>query len=232
MTTILPLISSTESGQPGRAFLASVGSYQTFDSRPLSLPHANPLSLPRRTDMMVMLTDFCYLLHDGNRDFPSGGIFYWGDLPSVTPEPAAAPGLQESGHLAFLQIIFAIASQLGSATQWQDELKSETYFSRARQIIGNPLDFTKCVAWNVSPLLGMALYLIEVNRRDAAYMTVSVALRLAVMYGAHTGCGGDEGKKRVFWTLYILDGWMSAWLGRPPAIADEAIRLEPPQEVA
>jgi hypothetical protein len=32
----------------------------------------------------------------------------------------------------------------------------------------------------------------------------------------------------VFWTLYILDRWISVLMGRPPSISDESIRLPLP----
>ena len=37
----------------------------------------------------------------------------------------------------------------------------------------------------------------EINRRDAVYMTVNMAIPLAIMYGAHSSCGENEGTKRV-----------------------------------
>jgi hypothetical protein len=40
----------------------------------------------------------------------------------------------------------------------------------------------------------------------------------------------DEAFNRTIWTLYILDRWLSVLMGRPPAIADEAIRLPLPSD--
>jgi hypothetical protein len=73
----------------------------------------------------------------------------------------------------------------------------------------------------------MAFYLIEVNRRDAAYMYVGIAVHIAIMHGAFQ-YAADEASKRVFWTLYILDRWISVLMGRPPSISDESIRLPLP----
>lgn len=231
MATILPLMNDRDSGQPGNTFLKSVGRYQTYDSRPLSLPESDPLWLPSRTEMTLMFADFRYLLQDGNQDFPSGGIFYWGDVPLIPPDPRSVADLHESGQLALLHVLFAVATQLGSGVNSDDSDGSLAYFSRARAILGNPLDITMYMSRNVSTLLLMALYLIEMNRRDAAYMTVNMAIPLAIMYGAHTSCGEDEGTKRVFWTLYIIDGWLSSLLGRPPGTIEEAIRLKPPVDI-
>ena len=238
MATVLPLVASPaangESGQemPGRTFLTSVGQYQTYDSRPLYLPPVDPFWLPSRTEMTVMLAEFAYFLQDGNGDFPSGGIFYWGDLSDALSIPLGPNGRREDRDVALLQSIFSVTVQLGTPVHGHGESqRSEVYFSRARAILGNPLDITNHTPRDVSVLLLMSLYLVEMNRRDAAYLTVTMAMHLAMMYGLHFGFGLEEEAKRVFWTLYILDHRLSSWLGRPPSIADAAIRLDMPRDV-
>ncbi|OIW26181.1 hypothetical protein CONLIGDRAFT_582244 [Coniochaeta ligniaria NRRL 30616] len=234
MATVLPLATNFSSGSgggheaPGRTFLTSVGRYQTFDSRPLQLPPVDPFWLPSRTERTVMLAEFCYFLQDGNQDFPSGGITYWGDLAGLL----SGPDSPDNRGLALLHIVFAVAAQLGSNVHGNsDAHHSEAYLARARAIVGNPLDITTYTPHHVSVLSLMALYLVEMNRRDSAYVAVSTALHLAIMYGLHSGYSPDEGTKRAFWTLYTLDRWLSSLLGRPPSIVDAAIRLELPQDV-
>jgi hypothetical protein len=73
----------------------------------------------------------------------------------------------------------------------------------------------------------MGFYLIELNRRDAAYVYVSLAIHIAIIHGAFRACN-DESSKRTFWTLYVLDRWLSVLMGRPPTLLDEAIRLPLP----
>jgi hypothetical protein len=237
MATVLPLATNTNpsnGGQelPGRTFLTSVGRYQTYDSRPLQLPPVDPCWLPSRTEQTVMLAEFCYFLQDGNQDFPSGGITYWGALSELLPGPGAAYGSEENRGLALLHVIFAVAAQLGTSVHGTSGAhQSEAYLARARAILGNPLDITTYTARDVSVLSLMALYLVEMNRRDSAYVAVSTGLHLAIMYGLHSGYSSDEGTKRAFWTLYTLDRWLSSLLGRPPSIVDAAIRLELPRDV-
>jgi hypothetical protein len=101
---------------------------------------------------------------------------------------------------------------------------------RARVLIGNPLDTVLFTPGDVPVLALMAFYLIEVNRRDAAYMYVGLAIRIAVIHGL-CNTAVDEASKRSFWTLYILDRWLSVLMGRPPTIADEAIKLPLPSDV-
>lgn len=233
MATIQPLVGTQQDSPPpsGQTFLTSVGRYQTYDSRTLQLPAVDPLQLPSQTEMTLMVTEFRFFAQDGNGDFPSGGIFYWGNLLFANQSPYDASGLRASGELALLNMVLAVAACLGSSAHWNAENYSEHFFSRAQLILGNPLDISCHTIRNTSVMLLMAYYLIEANRRDAAYVTVSIALHLAVMDGAHCNCGQGEDFKRTFWTLYVLDCWLSSVLGRPPSISDSAIQLQLPEKV-
>lgn len=232
MVTLQPLVGEPGSDTPSTSFLGSLGLYQTYDSRPLDvLNPVDPSWLPSRSEMLILLAEFRYFLQDGNGDFPSGGIFYWGDVSST--------GLGHSqvtaGELPLLHMILAVAVRLDAAPDWEGvrdtQRSSAAFYSRAHATLGNPLDITVYSDWHISVLLVMALYLLEMNRRDAAWMTVSRAMHLAVMYGAHTTWSQDEGKKRNFWTLFLLDSWLSSWLGRPPLVPEGAIRVDLPQHV-
>jgi hypothetical protein len=101
---------------------------------------------------------------------------------------------------------------------------------RARLLIGNPLDTVRFALSDVPVLTLMAFYLIEINRRDTAYMYVGLAARIAVIHGLFRSAE-DEASKRSFWTLYIMDRWLSVLMGRPVTIADEAIKLPLPCDV-
>lgn len=118
------------------------------------------------------------------------------------------------------------------------------YFKRALLLLGNPL--VETFTLNDVPVLAMmAFYLIEVNRRDAAYskhvrtikhrhgittaVYVSLAVHIAMIHGAFRK-SSDESSKRKFWTLYILDRWLSVLMGRPPCIPDEAVCLDMPAD--
>lgn len=71
--SILPF-SFNDSVDNGSRFVMNRGRYQTFDSRPLPDPDVDPLWLPSRTEMTMMLAELRHLVQDGNGDFPSGGI--------------------------------------------------------------------------------------------------------------------------------------------------------------
>lgn len=222
-------------GSDGSAFLSSLGRYQTYDSRRLHERDVDPLWLPSRHEMQVMLSELRYFIQDGNGNWPSGGIAWWGDLSSVPGLPPMesephAVARDNCRHLAFYHTAFAVASQALTTPTRGPEAQtdlSEYYFSRACLLLGNPLDITRFTINDVTALALMGFYLIEMNRRDAAYMYISNAMHISIMHGAHRGWV-DESGKRVFWTLYVLDRWLSCLMGRPPAIMDDAIRLPLP----
>lgn len=199
--------------ESGSTFLASVGRYQTQDSRPLQLPAVDPMWLPSRTEMTLMLAALRYFIQDGNGDFPSGGVFFWGDLSSVpldlrSDPPAGSPGTDaRQRNLAFFHAAFAFATHLGltAANSKLEGQLGEAFFARARLLLGNPLDTTTYISDDVSVLALMALYLVENNRRDAAYIDISTAMHISIMHGVHRGWSVDEMGKRTFWTVYILD---------------------------
>ncbi|RSL99444.1 hypothetical protein CDV31_012165 [Fusarium ambrosium] len=236
MTTVLPLAyQNLRPGSDGSAFLSSLGRYQTYDSRPLHDRDVDPFWFPPRPEMEYMLTELRYFLQDGNGNYPSGGVYWWGDLSSVPILPpmerdTPLSRLNKCRHLAFYHTAFAVVSQATAAPPQDltiDSHLSEYYFSRARLLLGNPLDITRFTGNEVSTLTLMGFYLIEMNRRDAAYMCVSNAMHISIMHGAHR-VWADEGGKRVFWTLYVLDRYLSCLMGRPPTIMDDAIRLQLP----
>ncbi|WYZ41135.1 hypothetical protein EsH8_V_000030 [Colletotrichum jinshuiense] len=243
MSTVSPLAFnkpwSSSAPNNGSGFLSSLGRYQTYDSRPIEVEsNAEPLVLPPRPEMTTMLSELRYFIQDGNGGFPCGGIYWWGDLGSVPidPNPVSFPPetprqaiCDRYRHLAFYHTAFAVASQAGTtaASMPVPRDASQVYFARARLLLGNPLDITRYTISDVAVLALMGFYLIEMNRRDAAYIYVSNAMHISIMHGAHRGWVDERGK-RVFWTLYILDRWLSCLMGRPPTIMDDAIRLPLP----
>jgi hypothetical protein len=238
MLTLVPLAFVSEPGstipEDGSTFVASLGRYQTFDSRPLLDLDVDPFWLPTRTEMTMMLAELRYHMQDGNGNFPSGGIIYWGDLSSMpeaitlTISQSEAATSDRYRYLAFNHVSFALAAQVLNHSLHQGELHAgDAYFKRARILLGNPLDTVRFTLSDVPVLALMAVYLIEINRRDAAYVYTSLAMHIAVTHGAARHCV-DEASKRVFWSVYVLDRWLGCLMGRPPTLADEAIRLPLP----
>jgi len=67
---------------------------------------------------------------------------------------------------AFYHVCFALATAIGHSS---DPQMGEACFKRARELIGNPMETVNFNLADVPALTLMAFYLIEVNRRDAAY---------------------------------------------------------------
>ncbi|EHA47236.1 hypothetical protein MGG_04213 [Pyricularia oryzae 70-15] len=241
MSTIFPLAyNGSAPSDPaihiGNIFLSSVGRYQTSDSQPLLVPIVDPLWLPTSTEMSVKLSDLRYFIQEGGAI--SGGIYFWGDLTSLPHDekgPAASTAADLVAHrpLAFYHAAFAYSTLFGLTTtnSKQDGQLGETYFARAKMLLGNPLEVATYSTADVAALALMGMYMVEMNRRDAAYMYITTAMHIYIMHGVHRGWSVDEMGKRVFWTVYILDRWMSCLMGRPPTIQDEVIRLDLPREV-
>ena len=250
MARIIPLAGAREpwmkmpdTDSNGDSFMASLGQYQTHDSRPLYEPEVDPLWLPPEAEMRSMLAELRYLAQDGNGTYPSGGTHYWWEgSDSGLSEPlgvktsAIMPPDPWAKHrnLAFYNAAFAMVChqkrQSAQARDVPDAHIGEAYFKRAKILIGNPLDTRRYTVGDISTMALMSFYLLENNRRDAACMYVGVAMHIAVMHGAFKGWVDERGK-RVFWTLYILDRWLSCLMGRPPTLLDDAIRLELPTDV-
>jgi hypothetical protein len=121
----------------------------------------------------------------------------WGDLITV-PSPVSSASLDTMTtddryrYLAFYHVCFALASSIASPTdstsfgqpEQQQHCVGEAYFKRARVLIGNPLDTVRFTLEDVSVLSLMAFYLIEINRRDAAYTYLGFAVRYETLLTA------------------------------------------------
>ena len=234
MATVFPLAfnATWPNSDSSTGFIAALGRYQTHDSRPLLTTTVDSLTLPTKDEALMMLSELRYWAQDGAATISSGGIHYWANIDDLITSYhtyLSAPGAEESTRLALINAAFALACQFNpsSAPKW-DSTSGQTFFARARALIGNPLDVSTIADANVLSLLGF--YLMNCNRRDAAYIYISVAMHILMVHGVHRAWMIDEDGKRLFWTIYNLDRWLSCLMGRPPMIPDEAIKLDLPRE--
>jgi len=211
MSTVFPLAfhnSWPGMQNPETAFLASRGRYQTHDSRPLLVSDVDWQWFPSRTEASILVAEFRYLAQDGNGDFPCGGIYYWGDWEKLLQDARPSADIRPPPSFAILNAAFAIASQARKSANPSAESTSygDPYFARARYLIGNPLDY---ITIDHAAALGLlAFYLMERNRRDSAYMFVSIAVHIVIMHGYHRASMTDETAKRIFWTIYVLERYV------------------------
>ncbi|KAK1835711.1 high-affinity nicotinic acid transporter [Podospora conica] len=234
-------------------FLNSRGRYETFESRPLELPDdIDPRAVPPREDVDRMLKSLRRLLQDGPPEtggFSCGGIFFWplGNLESletswdatIRTSPTSPPEIQSYRWLAKFQAAFALATLLEQRTagsRAEGNHLGDVYFERAVMLLGNRLDrSTQFRVEDIPAMTLMAMYLLENNRRDRARHYVCIAMDVCVEHGANSVASGNplpQSQQRAFWTLYILDRWLSCLMGRPPYYPDDMsnMTLPEPQE--
>ncbi|KAK8097597.1 uncharacterized protein PG998_013083 [Apiospora kogelbergensis] len=203
--------------------LDSLGRYQAHDMP----PHRSlqPAGGPQSNELKALLAELKHFTQDGHDDSSFGGIFYWGNInPSLLdfgPLDTQPDSLRNRREIAFIHAALAAACA-------GHPIRAEAFFERAKALMGNLLDTARSSSLDLPLLVLLAVYLIEANRADAAYMYVSSGLHIAIAHGAHQGFVDDEYEKRAFWALYALDRWLSGFLGRPPTLADEAIHLPLP----
>lgn len=208
MATVFPVAFNTTWPGPQATetkFISALGHYHTHDSRPLLISSADPLLVPSKDQARRMLSELRLWTQDGPSTSISGGLYYWAntdDLMAQYETYLADPQSPEANQsLALVNAAFAIACQFNPdcAPEW-DAGHGQTFFARARMLIGNPLDVASLSDANVLTLL--AFYLLNSYRRDASYMYISVALHIFLVHGVHRAWLIEEDGKRKFWNAY------------------------------
>ncbi|KAL2014342.1 hypothetical protein VTN00DRAFT_1867 [Thermoascus crustaceus] len=227
---VLPALSRSVS-PPGHgietSFASLLGRIHTYDSRPIALEEVNPLELPPVDEIAGLLNTFWGYTEDRDDSFGCGGIYYWGDLREILPHAATAMQGAGTKGLCLLNATLALACQFDCfPAQKGEHNPGETFFTRAKQLLGNPLDDSTLT--DMRALTFMSYYLLGSNRRDTAYIYICAAMRIAMMHGLHEGLVPTEQRKREFWNIFILDRWLSCLTGRPSSITNEAITLDLP----
>lgn len=91
----------------------------------------------------------------------------------------------------------------------------------------------------VETLAYVGYFFQNINRRDAAYLYIGLALRMAINLGLHQESPATsklselekEHHRRVFWSIYSLDRILSLKSGYPVAILDEDIGVKMPSQL-
>ncbi|KAK2592417.1 hypothetical protein QQS21_009900 [Conoideocrella luteorostrata] len=219
---------------------AKLGIDSVYDvSEPKHLA-VNPFWLPSDETLSAGMAELRYLIQDGLGHWPSGGFWWWGDLLTLPARPSLsmmpAGDAIEYRYLAFCNAAMALVCETTSFWRPQESQKhselttAEHYYARAVVLIGSPLNMKGRTIADVATMGIMCLYLIEVHAQDTAYMCISAAIHLSIALGAHKICA-DEGSKRIFWSVFTLDRWLSCLMGRPQAISDADIQLPLPVDI-
>lgn len=228
---------------PGFGFLASRGHYQTSDSRLLFMPttqeSTNPFSPSGNWSTAgARLSKVSEHMQDCMSRWKCGGIHYFGDFSvegwavAHQNDSSSINNAPPPRELAFYEAAFALGTvySLTTAKSRRDGQLGEMSFARARKILGDFTDIRYGMD-DVPTLALMAIYMVEMNRRDSAYILLSHALTICCMFGGLKGSFSSEKDRRVVWTLYCLEKDASCLMGRPPLYPDEAFQLPYPEAV-
>ncbi|RYP21183.1 hypothetical protein DL766_007994 [Monosporascus sp. MC13-8B] len=145
-----------------------------------------------------------------------------------------------SSVLCLLYLVFAIGLVLARPVQGSAEeavisklrservSRAELFYRNARMLADPVSGFEDADFWSVQALLLTSLYMLAVSKRNAAYAYHGMAVRSAFALGLHreeSMAIFNEAEVRVrksLWrTLFILDRFLSACLGRPMGISDD-----------
>ncbi|KAH8802558.1 fungal-specific transcription factor domain-containing protein [Xylogone sp. PMI_703] len=135
--------------------------------------------------------------------------------------------------LMYCQVLLVLAmGQMYSVNQWSgnDGPPGFLYFKHALKFLPDVHEDSSILFVEVLSYVGY--YMQALNRRDAAYLYLGLALRMAVSLGLHQevsnqeiGSSQRERKRRVWWSTYSLERLLCVTSGHPISIQDDDIDL-------
>jgi hypothetical protein len=147
------------------------------------------------------------------------------DLKEFHPRLAswvADPSGDEDTVSSIFYLVLAIGAQVSDI----DQSLAEQYFGSGRQLAFSAFQETPSIHTIQSYIL-VSMYMLGACRRNGAFMNLGIALRAAYAVGIHRKdanalfCGREQrARERVWKSLRMMDLFLSASLGRPPATSD------------
>ncbi|KAI0887368.1 fungal-specific transcription factor domain-containing protein [Annulohypoxylon maeteangense] len=156
-------------------------------------------------------------------------------------------------QLCLLNLVFAIGLAIARPIRGTDEAaiirslhsepisRAELFYRNAENIYNPVSGFEDADFWSIQALLLMSLYKLVVSKRNASYFYYGMAVRSAFAMGLHREdsmviFSPSERRVRtnVWRTLFVLDRFLAACLGRPISILEDdcsAHALEAPTEI-
>ncbi|KAI1426072.1 fungal-specific transcription factor domain-containing protein [Xylaria sp. FL1777] len=142
--------------------------------------------------------------------------------------------------LCLLYLVFAIGLVMAAPYPGSDEAaiidklrserasRAELFFRSAKSLADPVSGFEDADFWSIQALLLMSLYMLAISKRNASYVCFGMAVRSAFALGLHREESmvlfqlEEQLERKNLWrTLFILDRFLSACLGRPTAISEE-----------
>ncbi|EEU41767.1 uncharacterized protein NECHADRAFT_53855 [Fusarium vanettenii 77-13-4] len=143
-------------------------------------------------------------------------------------------------RLVYCQILLVLAfGQMYSINQWVDKQGPPgfDYFKHALDFLPNVYEEGSILFIEV--LSYVAYFMQTINRRDAAYIMIGIALRMAISLGLHQEVSDQdidsdtrEHRRRVWWSTYSMERLLCVTSGHPLSIQDEDIDLLLPSPMA
>ncbi|KAJ5157593.1 uncharacterized protein N7482_008693 [Penicillium canariense] len=147
------------------------------------------------------------------------------DLEEFHPRLANWVG-NPSGDEDTVSSIFYLVLAIGAQVSNINQTLAEQYFSSGRQLAFSAFQETPSIHTIQSYIL-VSMYMLGACRRNGAFMNLGIALRAAYAVGIHRKdanalfCGRERrARERVWKSLRMMDLFLSASLGRPPATSD------------
>ena len=141
--------------------------------------------------------------------------------------------------LAFCQILLVLTyGQMYSVNQWSgsEGPPGFTYFRNALWLLPEIHQEGSILFVEVLGLI--APYMQNLNRKDAAFLYIGLALRMAISLGLHQEADDPdmdilerEHRRRVWWSVYSMDRILSVKSGNPISIHDEDIDVAWPNPI-
>lgn len=142
------------------------------------------------------------------------------------------------GVLAIGAFYDYLANQ-GQSTNPSADLHAQ-YFRRS--VLLTNVDKLEASAVQVSALLVQCFYLLATSNTDRCWITLGIAIRLAQALGLHMDFAGGtrawsyplpvsqriEIRRRVWYSLYVMDRLIALQVGRPPALSDSGFSVSLP----
>ncbi|KAL4813328.1 fungal-specific transcription factor domain-containing protein [Aspergillus spinulosporus] len=122
--------------------------------------------------------------------------------------------------------IFYLVLAIGAQVSDTNQAQAERYFVSGRQLAFSAFTETPSL-YTIQSYVLISMYMLGACRRNGAFMNLGIALRAAYAVGIHRRDANSlftarerRARERVWKSLRMMDLFLSASLGRPPATSD------------
>jgi hypothetical protein len=145
------------------------------------------------------------------------------------------PDESDPGWICTLCLIFVFGAQALEPFGKQAAAIQRRYLRIARSYVDHLVSTTSDL--NIQALMLLQLYYHNAGERNASWMLLGCASRMAIALGMHRE-GANVGfdsleqniRKQIWWTVYVFEKNLCIILGRPSAIEDSEITITYPEE--